>query len=384
MKKNYCFALAMFVFSLMANGQSVAINKDGSTPAQSAILDVKSKDQGVLFPRMSSVARVAIMDPVEGLMVWDTVFNSLWGYDGSEWREVSGLWERNGSGIQNINTGNVGIGASSTGASLYIKKPAPSIWFYDDFNASTAGTIEGVGKNLSSYASRAYNPTITGQVPGHLIFQVDEDLGQFGQYVAGNVGIGTETPGYKLALNGNMGFYNGTAFVGRITEESQNLAINAKYGSVFGGSFPQHILLQYNNGSILSTVGNVGIGVAVPTAKLHVSSNVMIGAGQPAAGYLLSVKGKVMAEEMRIETAGNWPDYVFQNDYHLTPLNELEKQIREIGRLPGLPSALEVEKEGILLGEMSNKQMEKIEELTLYILQLHKRIEALENEINKR
>lgn len=382
MKRVYYITITFLLCSVISNSQSVAINKDGSLAAPSSILDVKSKDQGVLFPRMSSTDRMGILTPVEGLMVWDTVFNSLWGYDGAAWREVSGLWERNGTGIQNINTGNVGIGASSTGASLYIKKNQPSIWFFDDSNESTAGTIEGIGKNLIAYSSRAYTPLITGQVPGHLILQIDEDLGMFGNYTAGNVGIGTETPAYKLSLNGDMGFYNGSTFIGRITDEGSNMAINARFGSILGSS-PRHLLLQYNTGGLLSTVGNVGIGVNIPTAKLHVASNVMIGSGQPASGYLLSVNGRIMAEEMRVELDSGWPDYVFQNDYQLTTLDVLDEHIKELGHLPGIPSAADIQNEGILLGEMANKQMEKIEELTLYILQLHKRIEALETQNNK-
>jgi hypothetical protein len=97
-----------------------------------------------------------------------------------------------------------------------------------------------------------------------------------------------------------------------------------------------------------------------------------------ADGYLLSVMGKIMTEEVRVRLNANWPDYVFKNDYALTPIDQLEAQIKTLGHLPGIPAAAEVESEGFDLGEMNRLQMEKIEELTLYIIELEKRTKAAE------
>ncbi|GGD07570.1 hypothetical protein GCM10011368_06870 [Hyunsoonleella pacifica] len=73
----------------------------------------------------------------------------------------------------------------------------------------------------------------------------------------------------------------------------------------------------------------------------------------------------------------NWPDYVFTNDYKLPTLLEVEAYIKENGHLPNIDSAKEVEKNGVLLGEMNAKLLEKIEELTLYIIEQQKQIELL-------
>ncbi len=86
----------------------------------------------------------------------------------------------------------------------------------------------------------------------------------------------------------------------------------------------------------------------------------------------LAVDGKIGAREIVVTDADPWPDYVFDGDYDLMPLDELEKEIRQNGHLPGIPSASEVAENGISVGETQRQMMEKIEELTLYVLQLSK------------
>jgi len=74
---------------------------------------------------------------------------------------------------------------------------------------------------------------------------------------------------------------------------------------------------------------------------------------------------------------GSWPDYVFAPDYRLRPLLELEQFIQQNKHLPEIPSAQEIEENGIDLGAMQSKLLLKIEELTLYILDLQKQIDEL-------
>lgn len=88
--------------------------------------------------------------------------------------------------------------------------------------------------------------------------------------------------------------------------------------------------------------------------------------------YKLFVKGGVLAEEVRVTLATTWADYVFAKNYKLPTLLEVEKQIQEKGHLANMPSAKEVAANGIELGEMTKLQQEKIEELTLYIIEQNK------------
>jgi hypothetical protein len=110
-------------------------------------------------------------------------------------------------------------------------------------------------------------------------------------------------------------------------------------------------------------LGAVGIGVA--------SSNFM------PDGFLLEVDGKAIFEEARVQLSGDWPDYVFEQEYQLLPLELLEREIESLGHLPGIPSAKIVESEGFDLGEMQRRMLEKVEELTLYLIAANKEIASL-------
>lgn len=91
--------------------------------------------------------------------------------------------------------------------------------------------------------------------------------------------------------------------------------------------------------------------------------------------YRLSVKGKVRAEEVKVYVG--WADYVFAKDYQLPSLEEVEKHIKEKGHLINMPSGKEIEDNGLFVGEITKIQQEKIEELTLYLIEQKKEIEAL-------
>ncbi len=93
------------------------------------------------------------------------------------------------------------------------------------------------------------------------------------------------------------------------------------------------------------------------------------------------VNGSVYAREVVVQTEA-FPDYVFDESYNLKSLSEVEASIDSLGHLPGVPSAEKLENEGISVSELTKIQMEKIEELTLYLIQQQKEIEALKSELN--
>jgi len=106
-----------------------------------------------------------------------------------------------------------------------------------------------------------------------------------------------------------------------------------------------------------------------------------IGTIYPDANYRMSVNGKIRAKEIKVETG--WSDFVFKPDYKLRTLSEVESYIKENGHLPEIPSEQEVTENGVELGDMSSKLLQKIEELTLYMIEQNKRIEKLEDENNQ-
>lgn len=101
------------------------------------------------------------------------------------------------------------------------------------------------------------------------------------------------------------------------------------------------------------------------------TSELRVGGTLGATGYVLAVNGKAIAEEVRVELTGSWPDYVFDASYNLMSLEQLKQEIETNKHLPGIPSAEQMEEQGGMdLGAMQTKLVEKVEELTLYILQL--------------
>lgn len=99
------------------------------------------------------------------------------------------------------------------------------------------------------------------------------------------------------------------------------------------------------------------------------------------SNHSLYIAGSSVAEEMFVKLSDNWGDFVFEKEYDLMPLDELENYLEENKHLPDFPSAAEVEKDGLALGETERLLTIKVEELTLYILELKKEIDTLRDEI---
>ena len=115
---------------------------------------------------------------------------------------------------------------------------------------------------------------------------------------------------------------------------------------------------------------------------VYVDANIGIGTSNFTDGadtYRLSVKGKVRAEEVKVYNT--WADYVFSPAYELPTLKQVESYIAKNGHLPNVPSAKEITEKGLPLGEMAKIQQEKIEELTLYLIQQNKEIEELKSQV---
>ena len=124
----------------------------------------------------------------------------------------------------------------------------------------------------------------------------------------------------------------------------------------------RHNSSTWNDAMVITTLGNIGIGTTTPTQKLEVN-------------------GTIRTKEVKVE-ATTWPDYVFKNKYQLMPLSELEFFIQTNGHLPDIPIESEVLKNGFNLSEMNIKLLEKVEELTLYLIEQQKQINLLKDELN--
>jgi hypothetical protein len=213
---------------------------------------------------------------------------------------------------------------------------------------------------------------------------------------SGNANIGSYLgDSYRLAISGNnngIGLYNSSNnYYGDFsTNIKGDMVVSSAYGSSFYSPINGFITTPSNNillnppytSSISMPFfpGNVGINVDSPTARLHVNGDLMVGSGKPATGYKLSVNGKIIAEEVKVQLNAYWPDYVFEKNYQLPSIRSLQNYIETNKHLPNIPAAKLVEKDGLSLGDMQTRMMEKIEELTLYIIDLQKQIDELKKE----
>ncbi|RQO69380.1 hypothetical protein DBR43_14940 [Pedobacter sp. KBW06] len=142
-----------------------------------------------------------------------------------------------------------------------------------------------------------------------------------------------------------------------------------------------HELAVSNDGRIFFRSGNSPTWEGWRTLLIS-NEQGFYGIGTTSPTEMLSVKGKIRAQEIKVE-GGIWPDYVFKKDYPLMTLTQIDSFIKLNNHLPNMPAAKEVEKNGLDLGEMNRKLLQKIEELTLHLIEKDKQIQKLEKRMSK-
>lgn len=194
---------------------------------------------------------------------------------------------------------------------------------------------------------------------------------------SGNVGIGKINPDMKLTVHSSAEYvsrfhHDGTSTISgvRVGKSASYMDIvNLESGSGFGSGTSSGTLPLSTQSSdevdlfINNSNGNVGIGTATPDSKL-------------------SVNGTIHTKEVKVDLDG-WSDHVFKDDYELMNLEEVSTYITENHHLPNIPTESEVKENGINLGEMNAKLLEKIEELTLYVIDLKEENVKQQQEINQ-
>jgi trimeric autotransporter adhesin len=300
-----------------------------------------------------------------------TQFNTVFNYGGQE--EISIQSGKTGSTVS-INTvsngnillgGNVGISNSTPTAKLDIVTAGstikPHIRMYEFNNGYARLEFKNSTGNNYWHIAGYNNPTNSNE---RLNFH-NNTMGNVMSITGdGKVGIGLDNPssplsfpatfGKKISLfAGALGDAGMGVFGNELRLHSDYVFADITFGyDDYVNGFTEKMRIKGN--------GNVGIGIANPNEKL-------------------AVNGRIRSKEVLVEAAF-WPDFVFDENYKLPTLNEVEKFIATNKHLPDLPSATEVETNGQNLGDVQKKLLQKVEELTLYIIEQNKRIEKLEAE----
>lgn len=317
--------------------------------------------------------------------------------------QAQNTWD--GSSVNTYTTtGNVGIGVGT---------PASPLQFSNVNRNKTAVLWEDNTANTHSYYGFGTNSNSLRYQVGHAnashIFYAGTST-TVGASTAskelmritgsGGVGIGTSNPGALLhvhhpdggtimvsntaghqgvlATAGGSGWHSLAATQGDVVLRAINsnndliLAVNGGNGTTV------------NSGSILLATGSAYGGYEKVRMKIDYAGKVSIGEpstftmGTPGA-YKLYVSDGILTEKLKVavKTTADWADYVFKPTYKLRSLSEVETFIKTNGHLPEVPSAEEVVNNGIDMAQMDAKLLQKIEELTLYMIELKKENEAL-------
>jgi hypothetical protein len=198
-------------------------------------------------------------------------------------------------------------------------------------------------------------------------------IGEANTFIGANAGFKNTTGSRNTYLGQTAGNNNQTG--------TGNVAIGYKAGYKELGSNKLYIAnsdtinpLVYGDFALYNLVLNGKVGISTSTFPTTVgTANV--------SAYKLFVKGGILTDELRIRTG--WADYVFRPDYYLQPLEEIETFIKKHGHLPNVPSAMKVETDGLSVGNIVRVQQEKIEELTLHLIDQAKRAEKIQRDIEE-
>ncbi|WP_428658469.1 hypothetical protein [Runella sp.] len=415
MKKILTLALAFSCGAVLAQkADNVGI---GTTkPDPSALLDLNSNSKGLLLPRMSQAQRDAIKNPAAGLIIFQTdQVVGTYTFDGTAWQPSSartgeassvGAWDKQGNAVDATDF----IGTTNNFALKFKVNGAPSgriepgqntfLGYYAGAN-NTGGNNTGFGY-AALYQSTGVNNTAFGS---EALYQNTSGID--------NIAFGAGA--LKVNTSGSENFGLGAFALFTNTTGSGNIALGRR--ALYTGNGSNNVAIGARALETTTGSGNIAIGTqagfnetgsnklyiansntANPLIKGDFSTNwvkvnskttgyLAVGdfdAGTPMptpAGYRLIVQDGILTEKLKValRTDGaNWADYVFEPSYKLMPLDEVEKYTKAHKHLPNVPSADEITKEGIDVAKVSKMFMEKIEELTLHIIELDKKIKELE------
>lgn len=292
-------------------------------------------------------------------------------------------------------SGNVGIGVNPSFYPLHIKGDGYLLKLesinYTGLLMQNAGSNKYLGIHYATDGANQHGTNSlrfgryisTGWEANPMIVDLDAPDGTLAVHETGKVGVGTIYPTTKLhvnttanldgiSLSHNLGNFS-TLYSPAMTNQAMNpITVTGDAGIVFGGgsSFD-----QLNFGFVIAPWRSGESGI-----RIDKDGNVGV-ATNDTKGYRFAVNGNAIFTKIKVKTYSTWPDYVFDKDYPLPSLKEVASYIAANNHLPDVPSAAEVAQHGLDVGDNQALLLKKIEELTLYVIDLQKQVDEQRKEI---
>ncbi len=279
---------------------------------------------------------------------------------------------------------NVGIGTTSPSAKLEVNQAIKSDIKIKSSSFSDTTQLQFVNRNGSNFGT---DILLTSMQEEGLRISSKSDIGANTNPLimhirpTGNIGINFATASEKLEVNGNIAIRSNSVleFGKGVIPAKEINAGKIGYG-IFG--YPDALsIVGGGNSSSNRKIRLWSEGGTTVGGSAFVEGNLAVGTTTVPVGYKVSVDGKIIAEELRIQNSTAWPDYVFEKGYPLMSLEETENQIKVLKHLPFVPSAQDVKEDGIVIGEMQKILLRKIEELTLHLIEQNKMIKELQAQL---
>ncbi len=309
--------------------------------------------------------------------------------------------------------GNIGIGTTNISDKLVVSNGVGEIRFGGNNGKTISSFQSGTLSNLDIFANSAYfNSNMilgskkilslynnAGNIQDYATMQIKntENLalninGKEAMSITNNgyIGIDNPSPNYKLEVNGDISVgsnkdqitgYGSRLYFNGINEVTDPVFVN-RYNCDMNSSELRVNIGDDNGGEDKFVVGNIFWGDGQWHPFLSVANNGLVRIGSENSDGNLQVKGTITAKEVTVKDPV-WADFVFDKNYKLRDLKEVDQYIQDNGHLPDIPSEAEVKEKGVNLVEVQAKLLQKLEEITLYAIEQNKKIEQQNTKMNR-
>ncbi len=286
------------------------------------------------------------------------------------------------------NTGYIGIGTASPDERLEVQNGNVLIQRTDDtISALILERSIDQEWRLENRAGAEAGWFVLRRTGGILPFRINPNAAQNLMVLKDSgIGIGTDNPEVNRLHLYNKSIKIQSSYSSTVNVELTNLDATwiVQNRNATGSVYDDAFTIARNNSSGVNILP-VRITKEAKQNSLTITQNgVGINTETPDSDAELTVAGKISARDITIKSnAGTGADFVFEKDYALPSLEQVEQYVQENKHLPGIPSAQEMQENGVQVSEMQTKLLQKIEELTLYVIDLKKENQEMKNEIKQ-